>query len=501
MINAIEKELVQSEISRDAYTENGARVHVSTGRALLDMNFKVASYRGASQQTIIQDFTKAYSENAELAVKWLFFVRDVREGLGERDLFRTILQRLITLDVRVKPLLKLVPEYGRWDDLLIAFDSAQEEVVAILSKQLNDDVIAMKAGKPASLCAKWMPSVNTSSAGVRKMARKLAMALSMKERDYRKMLSSLRAYLDVIEVKAAAKKWGAINYEHVPSMANLKYRNAFLKNDEERRREYLGKLEKGEAKINASVAFPHDIVHQYGCKMDPWSRKITHNKVDPAIEAMWKALPEYGLRDTLVVADGSGSMMTTIPGTSAQALEIANALAIYCAEHNVGDFKDKYITFSERPQMINFSSAQSLLGKMLIALEHNEVANTNIQAVFELILRTAAKAKMTQEEMIKNVLIISDMEFDACTGRTDVKLFQHIANEYANLGYKLPRLIFWNVNSRTGAIPVVENECGVALVSGFSINLIKMVMSGTLDPYQALLEILNSERYKPIVLI
>jgi hypothetical protein len=213
---------------------------------------------------------------------------------------------------------------------------------------------------------------------------------------------------------------------------------------------------------------------------------------------MWKALPNYGIENTLVVADGSGSMTAEIEGTSATALEVANALAIYCAERNSGEFRDKYITFSERPRLVDFSKCKSLKEKIDVALTHCEISNTDIYKVFKLVLAAAVKNQMTQDDMVKNILVVSDMEFDQGTSNSSESLFTKIANEYKMAGYDLPRLIFWNVNSRTGAIPVNQNELGVALVSGFSVHICKMVMTGTLDPFEALKDVLMSERYWPI---
>ena len=356
-----------------------------------------------------------------------------------------------------------------------------------------------------SLLAKWMCSENASSEKTRKYAKILREGLGLSSREYRKMLSEMRKYLDVVETKMSAKNWSEIKYEAVPSRANLIYNNAFLRNDEERRRDYLSKLEKGETKINASVLYPHDIVHKYS--KGGWGRGIKTK--DATIEALWKVLPDTvnGCGNTIVVADGSGSMTTTIGGnTGVTALEVANALAIYFAEHSSGEFKDKYITFSERPQLVDFSKVKSLHDKLQIALAHDEVTNTNIEKVFDLILTTAINNNMNQEDMPKNILIISDMEFDSATSvysrssynRPSKRLFDVIAQKYAAHGYKIPRLVFWNVNSRTGTIPVKENDMGVALVSGFSVNIVKMVMSGKTDPFECLLETLNSERYAPV---
>ena len=491
-------------------TENGAVGYRTTGKNLLDLNFAVASLRKMSDNEVSKRFMKAFCEDQVLAMKWLFYARDVRGGLGERRLFRVVMSDLVKSNPEmVIPVINLIPEYGRFDDLWCLLDDkeAANVVYQIVDNQLKQAWENMAAKKPISLIAKWMPSINASSAKTKEYGKKLCKALKMTEREYRKALSKLRAYLDVVEVKMSEKNWSEIKYEAVPSRANLIYNDAFLRNDEARRREYLGQLEKGETKINASTLFPHDIVHKY-MKSD-WSRGIKAK--DTTIEALWKALPDtvQGCGNTIVVADGSGSMTTRVDNNSGvTALEVANALAIYFAEHSSGQFKDKYITFSERPQFVDFSKCNTLHDKLQTALAHNEVANTNIEKVFDLILTSAVNNHMSQEDLPKNILIISDMEFDLATCicssrsygyiRPDQRLFDVIAQKYARAGYKMPRLVFWNVNSRTGTIPVKENELGVALVSGFSVNVAKMVMSGKTDPFECLLETLNSERYVPV---
>ena len=507
-MNAIKNEL-NNEVRR---TENGAVGYKTTGKKLLDLNFSVASLRSASEQQIINKFMDAYYENPVLAVKWLFYVRDVRFGLGERRLFRTVFTWLSHNRADVaKMVLDFIPEYGRFDDVLCAFETElQNDVVNVIKTQLDADAYNMKNNQPISLISKWLPSENASSADTKRLATAIRTKLGMTSRNYRKMLSEMRKYINVVECKMSAKQWGEIDYETVPSRANLIYNNAFLRNDEERRREYLGALEKGEVKINAGTLYPHDIVHKYGVS------RYGGNKYDAALEGLWNSLPDTvkGDGNTIVVADGSGSMTCNVGGnTRVTALEVANALAIYFAERSSGEFKDKYITFSETPQLVDFSNAQTLREKLQIALRHNEVANTNIEAVFDLILKTAVNNRMSQDDMPKNILIVSDMEFDSCATTNATRgssgwysyrsaptttLFNTIAQKYAEHGYKIPRLVFWNVNSRTGTIPVKENELGVALVSGFSVNIVNMVMSDKLDPYECLLDVLNTERYQPI---
>ena len=405
-MNAIKNEL-DNEVR---LTENGAVGYRPTGKKLLDLNFSVASLRSASEQQIINKFMDAYYENPMLAVKLLFYARDVREGLGERRLFRTAFNWLANGHADVAHnVLKFIPEYGRYDDLLCAFDTAlQGEILNIIKEQFDADTHNMKDGKPISLLAKWSPSENASSAETKRLATAIRTKLGMTSRNYRKMLSEMRKYIDVVERKMSAKQWGEINYETVPSRANLIYNNAFLRNDEERRREYLGALEKGEVKINAGTLYPHDIVHKYNANC---------YGTDATLEGLWKALPDTvkGNGNTIVVADGSGSMQCNVGGnTRVTALEVANALAIYFAERSSGEFKDKYITFSENPRLVDFSNAKTLREKIEIAMRHNEVANTNIEAVFDLILKTAVNNRMSQDDMPKNILIVSDMEFDSC---------------------------------------------------------------------------------------
>ena len=484
-----------------AMTENGALAYRTTGKALLDLNFAVASLRSASPVDIANRFEKAFFEDKVIAMKWLFYARDIRGGLGERRLFRTVFGNMASTNPEyIAPLIRLVPEYGRWDDLWCLLDTKlAKSVLEAVAEQLKADILGMEKGESISLLAKWLPTAKSSNASTRKYARQIINFVGVDEKTYRKTKTKLLKHLDVVEVKMSSNRWDEIKYEAVPSRANLRYNPAFLRHDEERRREFLSKLEKGEVKINASTLFPHDIVHKY--TNGGW-RSV--GDYDAAIEGLWKALPDVvkGCGNTIVVADGSGSMTVRVGGTNVSALEVANALAIYFAERSSGQFKNNYITFSRNPRLVDLSNGKNLREKLQIALRHSEVADTNVEAVFDLILTTAITNNMRQDELPENILIISDMEFNSCAvashGRLDARLFQVIAKKYADAGYKLPRLVFWNVNSRTGAIPIKENDLGVALVSGFSTNIVKMVMSNQTDPYACLLEALNVERYAPI---
>lgn len=508
------KNTMNDEIS---ITENGAIGYKTSGKKLCDINFAVASLRGADESKILKMWQEAYAEDPVVAVKWLFMLRDIRgAGMGERRTFRIILNYLAQnhKDI-VDKLVPVIAEYGRFDDLWILEGTpVWNSVIDLVAKQLADDIAAEKDGKPISLLAKWLPSVNTSSEKTKALAKKLRVSLGMDEKTYRKTLSKLRGYSNVLEVKLSAKEWGAVNYDAVPSQANIKYKNAFLKNDEQRRREWLGKLEKGEVKINASTNFPSDIVHAYSEKVGPYGyRRNAKVVADPALEAMWKSLPNVAVNgNVLAVCDGSGSMMSPVSGKMT-ALEVCNALGIYCAEHCTGPFKDKYITFSGRPQYVDMSKASSLAEKLGIAYRHDECANTNLEAVFDLVLETATRNNLKQED-IPTLVILSDMEVDqGCDfgggysywnrphnySAHKTALMEKIRQRWNDAGYVLPRLIWWNIASRTGTVPMQQNpETGMILCSGYSQSQFNMIASNKTDPYDVIVEALNAPRYAKI---
>lgn len=488
-------ELKKSLANAIQQTENGANGFSSSGNPILDMNFKMSSYRNLTADRICYDFHEAMTFDAMTAIKFLFFARDVRGGMGERRFFRVAFKHLAEVaEPCAIALIPLIAEYGRWDDVVTLCGSINpvidKAVVRLIREQLRQDYINLCAGKPISLLAKWMPSENASSAETKAMAANISLALGASRKEYRKLLSRFRKYIDIVERKMSGNDWESIEYQRVPSRANLIYKDAFLKHDPSRRADYLEKVANGEKKINASTLFPHDVLHKYG---------RYGSLLDATIEALWKALPDYvqGNESTIVVSDGSGSMYINSLGDSEiTSAEVANALAIYFAERCKGQFKDQYITFSKRPQLVHLFG--TLLNKKNIVASHDECANTNIYAVFQLILNTAIQARMKQEDLPGNVLIISDMEFDSCGENATETLFGKIRAEYEANGYRLPRLAFWNVCGRTETFPVQTNDLGVSLVSGFSPAVVSMVLSGKTDPYEVLLEKLNSERYSII---
>lgn len=488
------------------HTENFAKAYKTSRNALVDINFAVSELRGATAHDIESKFSKAFFENPELAVRWLFFSRDIRHGLGERRLFRICISWLAkTCPNAVKALIPFVGEYGRFDDLLtLTGTDVWNDVITFIHDQLHEDVANYEAGKNISLLAKWLPSCNTSSSGTRKFAKDICCGLGIAEKQYRKTLSKLRKHIDVTEVKTSANAWGEINYEKVCSKANLKYKDAFLRHDKERRQAYLDALQRGEAKVNSATNFPCDIVAKY-MQLSGWHNSV--KSTDATLEAMWKALPDYVKNaddgNMICVADGSGSMMTSVSNTNVTALDVANSLAIYFSERLTGPFKDKYITFSEKPQYVDFTNAYTLRNKIVIAMSHNECASTNIEATFDLILSTAVKNKLAQKE-IPNLLILSDMNFNDgvyVNGGDEDALMDAIARKWEQHGYKLPRITYWNIcggAGRTGPIPMQMNKNGVALVSGFSPAIADMMFSQKTTPYDVLVDKLMNERYDAV---
>ena len=162
----------------------------------------------------------------------------------------------------------------------------------------------------------------------------------------------------------SANEWNKVNYNSVPSKANLLYKDAFLKHDEERRNEYLENLKNGNenTKINAKVLMPHEIVHNYMDKYE-WG---DIDDYDESLEQLWKALPNYLNSEgfSMFVRDGSYSMTTKIGNTNITCLDISTALAIYFSEHCKGEYKDSFITFASKPKVIDLSNCSSLREKI-----------------------------------------------------------------------------------------------------------------------------------------
>ena len=493
-------------------TENGANAFSTSGSALVDLNFRVPSMRTHIDYTL---FEKSLQEDTEHTLKWLLYLRDIKAGIGERKSFRNLCVYLSNKheELFMKLLMAHIENFGRFDDYVVVAKNTTSEkikraIINMIINQLEEDTENMSNHKPISLLGKWMPSENSSSKETKALAKFMMKELDMTPKAYRKLLSKLRKYIDVVETHMSSNDWDSIDYTHVPSKANLVYSNAFYSHDEERRTQYLKDLKEGKTKINANSMFLYDIIHKYRGH-DSFYCYDRGLKKDDTLEELWKAQDKIeGFTDTLVVRDGSGSMTSYISNNSSvSAMDVGDAITIYATENNVGEYKNKFITFSSKPQFVDFTGCTSLVDKLNKLFDYNDCTNTNIEAVFDRVLNTAIKHKCTQEELPKQILIVSDLEWDdiandrycyyreESTPKVDKVLFEELAERYEKNGYKLPKLVFWNVNSRTNAIPLQQNELGVILVSGFSKNIFDMVLSTELDPYKALINTLDSGRY------
>ena len=481
-------EHLKNEANR-TYTENGAVTHASTYSDCLDLFATIGALRSSNEQEIISRFVRAFTEDPDLAMKTLFFARDVRGGLGERKVFRVCLQWLAhNAPDSAKKNIPFVAEFGRWDDLLSLLGTpCEKEALGLIKKQLETDLEAMDMGDDVSLLAKWLPSVNASNAQTVAYAKRIARFLGMTDATYRKTLVKLRERIRIIENSLREKDY-SFDYAKQPSKAMFKYRKAFYRNDGERYGEFMSKVSRGEAQLHTGTLTPYEIIK-------PFFRNQVSDQEAAAIDATWNAQEDFtGDENALVVIDGSGSMYgygEPMPAT------VALSLGIYFAERNVGSFRNHFITFSEKPQLVEIKG-ETILEKVRYCHNYNEVANTNIQKVFELILRAAVKNKVPQTEIPSTLYIISDMEFDYCAEGADITNFEYAKKIFAEAGYQLPRVVFWNVQSRNQQQPVTQNEQGVALVSGCSPRIFNMLKSGILSPLGYMLDILGAERYEKI---
>ena len=471
------------------YTENGAATYRSTQSECLDLFATIGALRRESDEEITNRFLRAYAEDADLAMKTLFFARDIRGGIGERRVFRTILKWLAANEPQsLEKNIQYIAEYGRYDDLLALMGTTCEgKALQHIKKQLTADCAALESGDSVSLLAKWLPSVNASNAQTVAYAKKIARFLGMTDATYRKTLVKLREHIRIIENSLREKDY-SFDYSKQPSKAMFKYRKAFYRNDGERYGEFLGKVSRGEAQLHTGTLTPYEIIK-------PFFYEHVGDQEASAIDATWNAQEDF-TRDeiALVVIDGSGSMYSR---TDPMPATVALSLGIYYAERNTGAFHNHFITFSERPQLVEIKG-ETILEKVRYCHDYNEVANTNIQKVFELILRAAVNNNVPQSEMPSTLYIISDMEFDCCARGAELTNFEYAKKIFAEAGYDLPRVVFWNVQSRNKQQPVTQNEQGVALVSGCSPRIFSMLKSGILSPLGYMLDILGAERYEKI---
>lgn len=495
-----------SEMENETLTENGGFAYKSTNSALLDLFASCGSLRGSEPFDIAARFHKAYAENPLLATRLAFYARNVRGGLGERDTARTMFHCLATQHPEVlRKNMDLIAKFGRWDDYYCLVGTELElEAFAFLYDRLCEDMECMEAGQPCSLLAKWLKTQGASSPKSRELwkttLKNFHACDSITKKRYQKMTSALRKYLNVTEVAMSCRRWEDIEYGRVPSNCMMKNKETFKKHDAERFNAYMEAVKAGTEKINASTLFPYDIFRDMGLTLGARGYPGVAHFASPndVSEAQWKALPDYlngKSLNALVMADTSGSMKDE----GALPLYTALSLAVYFAERNSGEFHNVMMTFSSKPSFIKLIEG-SLTEK--IGCIPSIVSNTNIELAFQMILDAGVSKGLSNDEMPKSLIIISDMQFDRATsGDNDKTVYALYDEKFKAAGFDTPNIIFWNVNSKRAAYQVFSDAPGIQLVSGSSPAIFKQLFDNIgLTPYQAMESVLNGEDYSMITL-
>jgi len=485
--------LKKESVKNNSLTENGAVANSGTSNELVDVFAILGGARNIPEASFTSKLAGAYLYDPELFVKSIFYCRDVRGGLGERKVARTMLTWLANnYPDALRENIKYIPEFGRWDDVYsLVGTKLEKEAFDLIKTQLDADIKLAAKSKPFSILAKWLKSINASSAESKALGNKTAKALGLTPKKYRKILSDLRSKLNILERNMSEKEWEKVQYELLPSHAMNKHKAAFIRNDNERYEEYLKSLANGTAKVNSKTLYPYDIIRDYlNCGWQDFDL-VGDTRL---AEAQWKELPNYveGEHNFLVMADTSGSMFS--PNKTPISTSIG--LSIYFAERNKGIWHNKFLTFSGEPEFITLRG-ETLRDK--IKCFKGIVANTNIEAAMQLILDTAVSNNLSQEELPESLIIISDMQFDAMTQRSDVNFYDNMVGRFAEKGYKLPNVVFWNVNGKANTYHALSDVKGCQMASGSSPSVFStLVGSVGLTPEEYMLKVLNDERYSCI---
>lgn len=469
------------EQATKTYTENGAVARNTTGDARLDLFATIGSLRRADPERIELLFAEAYQADPLFALKILFYARDIREGLGERRVFRILLQYLAEHHPQaVIANLDLIGVFGRFDDWYCLIGTGvEDEMWSAMKQQLEADLKNFQEGKSVSLLAKWIKTADSKNTETRKLGILTAQKLGYPVYNFKRIVRSLRKYIGVLEVKMSEGKWEEIVYPEVSGRAMMIYRNAFRKHDEKRFNQYLAKALDGKEKIHAETLYPYDLVEKvlYGRQ---WNQ---------VLEAQWRQLPDYVAQETnaIVIADVSGSM-------SGRPLATSIGLAIYFAERNRGAYHNLFMTFSQKPEFVSLRG-ETLLQKIKYVERTEWGMNTNLQAAFERVLETAMDHDVPPEEMPKALIVVSDMEIDRC-GDRNWMFYDHMKEKYEYCGYQLPNIIFWNVDSRNDIFHADSRRKGVQLYSGQSVTTFQNLLNNIdSTPVKSMEKVIESERY------
>ncbi len=457
-------------------TANGMLAFNSTGDVVLDFFGNAGSARNMKPSQLKDLFDRAYAAEPELAVKALFWLRDVRGGAGERQAFRDLIHHVSeTNPVLATAITKFVPEYGRWDDGFTLVGAAREVFKRIATdKLLSND--------PA-LVAKWMPRQGV-------IAREMQKFLKLSPKAWRKLVVHAS---NTVEQSMCAKDWENINFEHVPSVAATRYQAAFIRNSKEAYPAYREALKNGTAKINAAALFPHNITQQI---------HRTSGDRDDILSAQWKALPNFleeSQERILPMIDVSASMSCTVGGNpNLQCMDVSVGLGAYIALKQPGVFEGMYLTFESDPQLCKAEGdVCQMIRDIYIA---SWGGSTALDRAVGHVLKYALAHQVPANEMPTMLMVLSDMQFNECGNKTAIGMFEE---KYRAAGYELPTLVWWNLNAEYGGVPCGADSENMMLVSGFSPAILKAVvnretMPPVPTPRDLMLQVLNSERYEAI---
>jgi len=460
--------------NQEARTLNGMKARKSTANACVDLFFAIGASRG---KNIIPQFTAAYVENADLALRIVQWARDVRGGSGEREIFRQVLTHLEnTNPADAARLLVKVPELGRWDDLFVF----KTQPLKSQAFTMLGDALRARNG----LAAKWTPRKGDTAVEIRKF-------FGMTPKQYRKSLVGMTT---VVETQMCAGDWDNINFSHVPSVASRNYKKAFSRHTPAFA-EYVAKLVSGDktVKVNASAIFPHDVLKGV---IGSYRAKLDKTETDHVI-AQWDALPNYvGDASIMPIVDVSGSMSTPAgKNTNVSCMDVSVSLGLYLADKNKGVFKNTFLTFSDKPELVTLKG--NIVQKVAQMSSSDWEMSTNLNAAMNKILDVAVKGAVPASDMPKMLLILSDMQFNQCAKHDDSAMAM-IERKFEAAGYSMPQIVFWNLKSSDN-VPVASDKSGAALVSGFSPSIMTSLLAadlGQFTPEGIMLKTVMSDRYK-----
>lgn len=465
-------------------TENDGIAYSTSGSSLLDLFALGGSLRTRSEEEIRNMYLTARDEDKELADSFILYVRDIRNtGCGERRAGRILLKTLAALDPnKIIRNFQTIVNAGRYDDLFVFIGTpVEKEMFLFIKEQLTKDIINYEKKEPISLLAKWLKSSNTSSKESRNIAKKTYNFLGISEKDYRKLLSILREYLNITERYMSLNQWEKIDFSKISSYSMLKYKKAFERRERGRFFKYLQDVANGKEKINSGTLFPYDIVKSY--------RDNGSKEEDDVLEEQWKSLPDYvsGNKEVLVMCDISGSMYRS------NAINVALGLSIYFAQRNGGNYHNTLMNFSREPHFIFLRDDWSFL-KCLdeVRNPYHCGLNTDLDKAFELIYDATRETNDAPVALI----VISDMEIDNYTDNS-FGIVDKWRKKFDEIEVELPKLILWNAEARNNTFLSDKFNKNVAFISGSSAATFSHLDSLiNKDTYGAMTKILSSPQFQ-----